>query len=371
MSQSVRRMLIINFTGIGNGICILPLLKRLEEVAEDCHYYHLYNPVFDVSEFMDWFDFRNFCGTVPALWRRFNLMDWPAIKAFISKHQIDVMVNLRNEGPNRDTNYFRFIEEMAEFDIEFWQLDQATIANRRKHQALILDQAELLVQKGFDLSSFNQLWLRDFVAATGKERAKCKEVGFFTGASQAVKMWPAWHWVELGDYLLSRTDYNLLIYSGQFEQERAVARYVIERLQDKYTAKRCRLVQDQSLAALCGHFSGLDLLISNDTSSIHMAAALGLSVMGLYFSTDAMIWGGLSEKFLPIQSTTGLDCRSFKRDAGNCELYYADCPAPCKEEVTPQRVYAAVEANLLLNSGSTIRPTQEILRVGQLVKLSC
>jgi ADP-heptose:LPS heptosyltransferase len=371
MSQAVRRMLIVNFTGIGNGICILPLLKRLEEVARDCHYYHLHNPVFDVCEFMNWFDLRNFLGTVPATWRRFNPGEWPAIKAFIIEHQIDVVVNLRNEGPNRDTNYFRFIEHMSGADIEFWQLDHATIANRREHKPLILDQAELLVQKGLDLSSFNQLWLRDFAAATRTERVKRKEIGFFTGASQAVKMWPARHWVELGDHLLESTDYNLLVYSGQLEPERVVAQYIIERLQLRHSVKRCRLIQDQSLSALCGHFSGLDLLISNDTSSVHIAAALGLSVIGLYFSTDSMIWGGLSDRFLPIQSATGLDCPSFKRDAGNCELYYAGCPAPCKEEVTPQRVYAAVQANLLLSLGSLIPRAKDVSPAAQLVKLPC
>jgi ADP-heptose:LPS heptosyltransferase len=87
-----------------------------------------------------------------------------------------------------------------------------------------------------------------------------------------------------------------------------------------------------------------------------MAAALDVPAVGLYFSTDSDIWGGMNEKFLPVQSQTGLSCPSFKHDAGNCNFYYGGCPGPCKDEVTPERVYRAVEQQLLVltNAASSV-----------------
>src|SRR2546421_13022213 len=98
MYAAARRVLIINFNGIGNGIWILPMLKRLEEVAPNCQYFHIHNPVFDSSDFMGWMGLKNFLGTVPTTWRRFDPRDCEQIKEFFTRHSIDLVVNLRNEG---------------------------------------------------------------------------------------------------------------------------------------------------------------------------------------------------------------------------------------------------------------------------------
>jgi ADP-heptose:LPS heptosyltransferase len=146
--------------------------------------------------------------------------------------------------------------------------------------------------------------------------------------------------------LLEETDYDLVIYAGQQEDELDLAQTVLNELQLRFPAARCSSVEHQTLEALCSHLSGLDLLVSNDTSCVHIAAALDVPTVGLYFSTDSAIWGGLNEKFTAVQSYTGLACDSFKRDAGNCNYYYGGCPAPCKDEVTPARVYQLVKQHL-------------------------
>ncbi len=98
MSLTERRILIINYGGIGNGICILPILKRLEEVAPNYSYFHNYNPNFDVTEFIDWLGLTNFLGTVPSIWRRFRYEDWREIKNFLCENQINLIINLRDKG---------------------------------------------------------------------------------------------------------------------------------------------------------------------------------------------------------------------------------------------------------------------------------
>jgi ADP-heptose:LPS heptosyltransferase len=315
-------------------------------VTENLLYYHIYNPVFDSREFMKWAGLRRFLGVVPSSWRRFDPRDWSEIKKFIEQNSIDLVINLRNEGPLRDLGYFRFKEEMAGLGIEFWELDQATIANRSAHRHLILDQLNLLALHGIDLFSFNKLWLKDYTVSNGGARPKGREVGFFTGASQSVKTWLADQWITLGSLLLNHTSYKLTVYAGQLDHELDLARSVVEQLQSRFQASRCYLVKGLTLESLCAHLTGLDLLVSNDTSSVHMAAALDLPTVGLYFSTDSAIWGGLSEKFTPVQSQLGLACPSFKHDAGNCNFYYGGCPGPCRDEITPEKVYQAIEHHL-------------------------
>jgi ADP-heptose:LPS heptosyltransferase len=352
MYPAARNILIINFSGIGNGIWILPMLKRLEETAPNCHYFHVHNPVFESHDFISWLGLKNFLGTVPTNWRRFDPQDWGQIKEFFARHSIDLVVNLRNEGPLRDLGYFNFKVEMARSGVEFWELDHENLAGRRASNHLLLDQLSLLTSHGMDMASFNRLWLRDYIASRSDRHPRGRQIGFFTGASQNVKTWPADHWVALGRMLLDRTDYGLIVYAGRLEHELALAQAVAGQLQIARPSQ-CTLVKDQMLESLCSHLSGLELVVSNDTSCVHMAAALDVPTVGLYFSTDSDIWGGMNEKFLPVQSQTGLSCPSFKRDAGNCNFYYGGCPGPCKEEVTPERVYQAI-AHLLMSVNASV-----------------
>lgn len=351
MATAGRRALIINFNGIGNGIWILPMLRRLEEVAPDWQYFHIHNPVFDSREFMDWLGLKNFLGAVPTAWRRFERRDWGAIKEFFALHSIDLVVNLRNEGPARDVGYFSFKEEMSGAGVEFWELDQSAIAGRPAHRHLLLDQLHLFASHGLDLLSFNRLWLRDYVGLAGPRRPRRREIGLFTGASQGVKTWPAERWVALGKMLLEGADCDLIVYAGHADGELDLAESVAGRLR-ALGPTRCRLVKDQTLEGLCMHLSGLDLLVSNDTSCVHMAAALDLPTVGLYFSTDSAIWGGLNERFTGVQSQFGLACPGFKPDAGNCNFYYGGCPGPCKDEVTAEMVYRQVEQRLAATAGA-------------------
>lgn len=365
MYSTARRFLIINFNGIGNGIWILPMLKRLEEVAPHCQYFHIHNPVFDSSEFMKWMDLKNFLGTVPTTWRRFDPQDWQQIKEFLARNSIDLIINLRNEGPLRDLGYFKFKTEMVQSEVEFWELDHPEIASRYVRRHLLLDQINLLTSHGIDLTSFNRRWLRDYFAWRSDSLPGQRRIGFFTGASQEVKTWPAHQWLALGRMLLDRTDFSLTVYSGQVERELVLAQTVAEQLQADFPT-RCNVIKEQTLESLCSHLSELDFIVSNDTSCVHIAAALDIPTIGLYFSTDSAIWGGLNEKFVPVQSQTGLACPSFKLDAGNCNFYYGGCPGPCKDEVTPESVYQAIEHHLLIPAcASQIVPAEVTVAISR------
>lgn len=353
MNRKKRKVIFINFSGIGNGICILPVLKRFEEVAQNYSYFHNYIPVFEVSEFMDGLGLKNFLGTIPSIWRRFNKEDWDAIKKFIYENQIDLIINLRVEGPLRDLGYFAFKEEMSDSPLEFWDLHTDFQRNITAKQHNTLELVTFLAERGLDLFDFNCYWLRDNMVSMGWNKPQDQQIGFFTGASQEVKTWSASRWIELGHLILNKTNYDIAVYSGQRKKEIELARRVVNELQ--HANGRCELVTGLTIGELSVHLSRLALLISNDTASVHIAAALNLPTIGLYFSTDARIWGGLSERFTAVQSQSGLNCPDFKHDTGNCICYYGSCSRPYKDEVTAQRVFGAVEKFLDLANRSIPR----------------
>ena len=89
----------VNFTGIGNGIIIAPILKCFEESFPSTMYFHSENPVLSDGWFVSKAGLKNLAGFSPIAWRRFEEEDWSAIADFIRGHQIDLIINLRNEGP--------------------------------------------------------------------------------------------------------------------------------------------------------------------------------------------------------------------------------------------------------------------------------
>ena len=346
MTLSRRRMLIVNFAGLGNGLCVLPLLKRLEEVDDTWLYFHTSNPVFAERRIMRWFRLRNFEGTVPLAWRRFDPADWPAIESFLRSKTIDLIVNLRNQGPLGDIGYFRFKKECSWPGLEFWELDQATITKRVHHSLAVWDQVGLFASKGIDLRLFNRKWLCDYVRSSGANQVRRFEVGLFTGASQPIKRWPVEQWVQLGALILGRTNRNLVIYAGADRSEIADAQEIVRQLQHQFAVERSKLLAGQPLDLLAVHMSGLDLLVSNDTCAVHAAVALDIPVIGLYFATDSSIWGGSGDKFVSVQGQVGLNCLAFKVDAGNCAAFYGGCPGPCRGDVKSSLVYEYVEQAL-------------------------
>ena len=110
---------------------------------------------------------------------------------------------------------------------------------------------------------------------------------------------------------------------------------------------RCRVVSNLSVFELAQSISRLSFLVSNDTFAVHLAAAIDIPTIGLYFTTNASIWGGHSEHFTPVQSEIGLNCSLMKYASGNCKNYYLGCPEWCnnKSDVTPSRVWQMIEEN--------------------------
>ena len=335
-----RCALIANFGGIGNGFMVLPILGALERAMPQLSYFHIENPVFHEPSFLREAHVTRLSGEVPSIWRRFNLADQEDILRFIDDRRIDLIINLRNEDQSKDVDWRLFREKHSD-RLEYWELFDAIDPNRNRH--ITKEMVRLFAAHASPLVGYDQHYLRSRYKRSSK--GGCPTIGFAPSSKNAIKSWAVENWIELGQFILTETHAFLDIIAGPggFEQKRAGM--IINALQTT-SKSRLTLRQDLTLDELAIHLGGLTLLVANDSAPVHLATAIDIACIGLYFATDATVWGGCCERFSSVQSKYFYDCPQRKPLQGNCLLYDSVCPAPCQEEITVQKVIKELRSHL-------------------------
>jgi ADP-heptose:LPS heptosyltransferase len=340
-----RRVLFVNFTGLGNAIAALGLFRALEQGAPRWKYFHTECCGLDDPALIARAGIRNFLGLCPAHWRRFSAEDWCGLVSFLEANRIDTIINLRNEGPQRDRGYANFKQTFAD-SFTFFDLNTRYERDMMGRSNLFALHEALLRDAGIPDRRSPSLWLarkRNIPAGSGTEPG---EIGFFTAASQEVKTWSVQAWIELGTSIIERGPHKLAVFAGRTTDDLQRATHIAEQLKTRTSARRVRVVANLSVVGLADALSDLTCLVSNDTAAVHMGAALDIPTVGLYFATIGEIWGGRSPVFSVVQSDFGARCRYQKANAGNCTYFHGGCPAPCRDEITSEQVYAVI-VNLL------------------------
>ena len=342
-----RRIIFINYAGIGNGIILLPIIRQMELDYPQFQYYHISNPLFENEEFLSSTGINNFRGCVPSIWRRFKRDNWEDMETFIENMRIDTIVNLRSTEILEHEPCYSDFKQVHSDHIDFIDMSPTTQSdssyNNIRLRILDLLRHNKLIFGDVDFNFLSQLLNSD----NHCNNEYSPRIGFFTGASQFIKKWNLTSWIELGKLLLDSTNGLVFIYAGSTPKEKEFAFDIARELQRYEDEQRIKLIHELTIYELAKSLSTLTLLISNDTVAIHLAAALNISAIGLYFSTDSNIWGGYNSKFTAIQSQSGLGCAKMRRIQGNCTEYYGNCTAPCKDEITPKHVWSKIKGGML------------------------
>ena len=162
-------------------------------------------------------------------------------------------------------------------------------------------------------------------------------IALHPGARWATKRWGVGRFATVAHDAAERHDASLLLIGGP--GERATCERLAGQLVDRHRAPVIRnLVGQTSLKQLAALLSSVDLLVTNDSGPMHLAAALGTPVVGLFTATSPRRSGPPGSRHVLIQS--GVEC------AG---CYHKRCPLPgrrhlgCLDELPPDRVTAAVD----------------------------
>jgi heptosyltransferase-2 len=101
------------------------------------------------------------------------------------------------------------------------------------------------------------------------------------GASYgAAKCWPPERFAALADRLISECAAEVILFGTPNEKEMAA------RICSAMKRRPISLVGQTSMRDLAAHFSGCSIFIGNDSGAMHVAAAAGLPVVGIFGPTD-------------------------------------------------------------------------------------
>ncbi len=334
----MKKALIVNHIGVGNGLMVVPLLKTLEISFPKVKYYYVDNPFFEIKYFKEKAGLKNLDGSFDITWRSFPRKKWPAIIKFIEKNDIDTIINFRNEGPNYDKDYFAFREKYKD-KVKCWNLDFDAISSRKINKNIIDDSLQMLKRSGCDIAKFEPHWLNKKLYGN----TPYPKILFYVGSSQKSKRWGIDNWVGLSSKICKDIpSISLSLIGGITPKEQADMCLTVNRVIKKCKNNHISFSVSKELVKIMHIFSEQDIIVSNDTFAIHLASALNIPTIGLYFSTDPKIWGGLSDEFYSIKST--VKCDGIKKNIGNCIHFESGCSnlKKIKDSVTVNKVYKKI-----------------------------
>jgi len=160
-------------------------------------------------------------------------------------------------------------------------------------------------------------------------------VGINTGGGWYTKRWGLDRYALLADRLVEEFGATILLTwgPGQLPEAREVASLM----------KHAALIPPAtSLSELGAMLKRCSIVVSNDSGPMHIAAAVGTPVLGIYGPTSPDLQGPFGPRNLTVRNE-GLDCLG-------CNLTSCPIDHPCMQDLSVERVFKRVEL-LLKNSG--------------------
>lgn len=161
-----------------------------------------------------------------------------------------------------------------------------------------------------------------------------KVIGFNVGANftRQGRRWPINHWVELAKLLLDRYKCEIILTGSSDDEDQTGELSQIEGV--KSFCGKLSLTESAALLSAC------DFVISGDTGPLHIATAVGTTVIGLYGSMPVNRTGPWGEKHFALTSDMKcIPCNRRKcKHVKNGNLY-----TPCMECLLPERILSVVD----------------------------
>ena len=114
-------------------------------------------------------------------------------------------------------------------------------------------------------------------------------VGFHPGAGKIPNRWNADRFASVANRLHKEFNAGIVITSGPMDREPVAE--MLSHLTCEYL-----LVERQSIRNVAAILDTLDLYVTNDTGTMHIAGAVSTSVLALFGPTDPLQWAPLNQK---------------------------------------------------------------------------
>ena len=171
-------------------------------------------------------------------------------------------------------------------------------------------------------------------------------VAIAAGASYgAAKCWPAERYALLADRLISECGADVIFFGTEAEKE------VTARICSNMKSRAILLVGETSMRDLAALFASCSLFVGNDSGAMHVAAAAGLPVIGIFGSTDPAGTSPLTGQFALI------------REAVSCSpCFLRRCPVDhrCMTRISVDSVFSAAARSKVLAKDVSLRGSENV-----------
>jgi len=322
--QSTRRILVIRqHNQLGDMLCVVPLLRALRSHCPHAQISLLTSPVnhdimlnnrylddvinFDKQEFSS--GGKIHIGRLVAYIRklrneRFDLAVVPSTVS--TSFTSDLFAYLSGAGIRIGAGSTDGRENPSGFFFNV-PVDLNWTSEPHRHQTLRnLDILARYVKKPDDLTS--EITLTTDERLEGKSfvtkylNGKTSRIVFHPGAGKIPNRWPGDRFAAVANTLSAEFDSAVFITAGPMDDEPvAVMRSGLH--------VRAQLIMKQPIRPVASILKNMDLVVTNDTGIMHVAAAVGARVLSLFGPTDPGQWAPLGEKNRYIHGSGG-DIRS-------------------------------------------------------------
>lgn len=209
------------------------------------------------------------------------------ILAFASKARTKIGPRSLEDKPN---------ETMSVYDIAVELQWNGKIAHQARRNmeiaaALGINISEQGEEMEFEVASSDLSEASRF-AGMSKESGPLR-IAIHAGAGKIANRWNVWNFAKLSELLHDELDAELFFTEGTFDHE------PIEHLINLVKVPFVR-VRNRAIPFVAGILKRMNLVITNDTGIMHLAAAVGTPTLSLFGPTDPLQWGpaGKSHRFI-------------------------------------------------------------------------
>jgi ADP-heptose:LPS heptosyltransferase len=308
-------ILVVNYPGIGDAILAYPVISSLARSSRFANSIiaHPRVGLFEDPSVRSVFPTPYNLQLFDPVWYSFDFQHWAEIVSQAKRWDIRVILNMQNEGPLYDLGYYRFKSSYAD-SFEFWDMDFDDLYFRVKRKPILDDVRALLTANGIMWHSTQLL---------GKKLRESNRVTVFVGSSEPNKRWGIENWSALLEHLaLHFTSIEFIVFAGCTREEADEVGFLSANLRHCANVTcLAPLSLDDSLRQL----GESQIIITHDSYPIHYAGITCTPAVGIYLSTDPIVWGSYENPFFAFV-TSNEKCDGVKHGTGNCIHFHTTCP---------------------------------------------
>jgi len=284
--NNFHNILVVSNTGLGDTILATPAIKTLRKSFPDINITFLLNkkiyPLFENFEYVD--DFLLYSS---------GILNQLSLVKRLRKKKIDTIFLLHSNAP--EDIFFSILSGASNIlkmtdniNHEYKHIFLNTLSNTKEH----------IIEQKIDLIRVFQPTLVDTHMEISKKFAQEKNVlhknetfkyiGLQLGAQDGYKMWPIEKFINVSQYLLN-TQVCKIVLLGATSLEQELAFHLNKACE--HNENIINMCGKSTLEELAFIIKELDVLVTNDTGTMHLAIALSTPTLSLFAPTDAQIYG--------------------------------------------------------------------------------